>query len=428
MKEAVHFAFKIMSLQGRTAQIRGPFEVPDCPGLSVFFKKNPTEKITDIEYRVYEALANDPFLKENNVYVPYVERMDADVLAIEDCGTSLAYRLHFMHDSEEGTENILKPLCGGREETFRELLDATVKTSGRVNDIITATLTEEDKIFLQTQQLENLYASMKKKSDSEDITKEDIQKNFWAYRAMNALDFYDAEFKTAYTELIGAKIEAMLPEYGSYLGDNCLRNAVSPDGKTIVPIDFNSIHYGPKQMDDAGIIGLYIFGGPLGTHSTTEKRETLIDDLRKNQFPNIDSKEYLEAFILSSFHRNVLLAGYRTQEMSERFKEFENLCNAGKGLRLPIYREFRTAFDEVEYQNSVAVEAVRAYPELFAKNTEEKSKLRKIVEEINERTFNKRIIYFMNPLMQQADSFLNFLYYGPESRGNAHLNKSDELS
>ncbi len=404
-----------MSSQGRTAQIRGPFEVPDCPGLSVFFKKNPTEKSTDIEYRVYEALANDPILKENNVYVPYVERMDADVLAIEDCGTSLSYRLHFMQDSQDGTENLLKPFCGGREETFRELLDATVKTSGRVNDVISSTLTEEDKKFLTEQQLENLYQSMKKKTDSEDITKEDIQKHFWAYRAMNALSFYDAEFKDAYTELIGAKIEAMLPKYGAWLGDNCLRNAVSPDGQTIVPIDFNSIHYGPKQMDDSAIIGLYIFGGPLGTHSSPEKREALIDDLRKNQFPDADSKEYLEAFILSCFHRNVLLAGYRTREMEERFKEFEDSCNAGRGLQLPIYREFRTSVDEVEYQNCAAIEATRSYQGMFAKDQDQKKKMRKIIDEVNERTFGQRMSYLMNPLMEQADRFLNFLYYGPKS-------------
>lgn len=413
-----------MSSQGRTAKIAGPYEIG---GQLFFFKRNPTKEITDIEERIYAALAADPVLQEHGMYVPYVERVTEDTLAIEDMGPSLGYRLHFMSE-EEGTPNLLAQLFGSRETTFTELLETTITTNGRINDIITATLTEDDKNFLQAQQQETVFQAAKKINDSEDITRDDIQKHFWAYQVMNALRFYDRAFKDAYTHLIGKKIDALLPTYGSWLGDACVRNVVSPDGETIVPIDFNSIHYGPKQMDDAAIIGLYIFSGPLGTHATDEKRRVLIERMRKQEFSESDPQEYFAAFMLSCFHRNVILAGYRTKEAEEKLKEAKEAVNTGRGLRLDIFRECRMAFNEIEYQHTAAVESARAYAPLFAQTPEEQEAMRMIQGEVDTRTFGRRMYLIMDPFFQQANSMLSFLYYGPDSGRNSHLNQPHQLT
>ena len=363
------------SPQGRTGTILGQTQSPD--GKMWYVKQNPREELTDIEFRIYRAAR-----EVLGIRVPEVLRCDnPTILMVEDAGTSLE---NMLHTSQE--------LMQKREE-FTQFLTQNIAVRSELNKIIQGTLTITDQQFLLEYNSERLLRSMKQwVSEDTIITMQDIHTHFWAYRVMNAIGVYDESFKEAYTQLIGSKIETLLPKYGSWLQDNCLRNNASPDGKIVMPFDFNSLQYGLRQMDETGMSGLYLFHGILGVFDSAEKRDGFIEE-RAIQcgYEGYEEEEYREGYILSVVHQQVLLAGYRTQEAKYLKRELQSQQQELGGIKRGTVIAFRSAFDEIDYHQASCVQAFRECSEVFISKPEERKLLGNIDAFITHYTFGQRV-------------------------------------
>lgn len=344
---------------GRTGRILGKSHF-DCR--TWYVKENPSARVNQLEYRLYQALAQDPTLQRAGVSMPAVQLgTEETILFVEDQGKTLSNALH----------------TPGRYtdfDFFATVLKNTLAVRGVVRDVINRTLTDDDKTFLYTDKVERLRGSMQKIAPGQAFDLQEVVDHYWAYRAMNALGGYNEQFKQWYTECVGARIERFMPRYGSWLTDNCLRNNAVDDQGNVVPFDFNSIGFGLKQMDEAGIVGLYIFDGPLGQYSEPEKRDEILASLSAEDDSPDDSKE---AFLLSCVHQNVLLAGYRTQEAKAKLRELEAIVATGKLFTRSQYQPFKTAFDEIDYHHAAGYQALQ-----WLKEGEEDAQVRYALDNI----------------------------------------------
>lgn len=368
----------MFSPQGRICTILGLTRSPD--GRMWFVKQNPLPELTAIEFKIYQAAYQE--LAADYLIPQVCTTNDPSVLIVESVGASLENILHRPAE-----------LFQTREQ-FTSFLQPNLEIRRKLNKIINQTLTLDDQQFLMNYNHNKLLASIKKIApENTAITPEDLENHFWSYRAMNAIGIYNEQFKHNYTTLIGSKIDALLNQEGTWLQDNCLRNNASPDGKNVIPFDFNSLHYGLPQMDETGITGLYLFHGILGVYNNIDDREAFIKQ-RAAELGQ-DAEKYKLGYILSIIHQNTLLAGYRTQEAQLCTKELlEQKQMYGRYIR-ETYKSFQNAHDEIEYQSSAAIEAIRTYYPLLAQTSEEGQKLKFIENFIANKTFGQRILMFM---------------------------------
>ena len=341
------------SPQGKTGTILGQIRSPD--GRLFYVKKNPNAQLTDIEFRIYQNACQEL----GEVYpIPQVFLgRDNTILVVEDVGTSLETILHRPEELQQ------------TRESFTDFLEQNLNVRLALNKVINKTLTLEDQQFLMRYNRDRLVSSIKKimpeeKGMSLEDLEQDIELHFWAYRVMNAIGVYDEEFKLAYTRVIGSKIDGLVAEGGTWLQDNCLRNNASPDGKILIPFDFNSLQYGLPQMDEAGMSGMYLFNGILGVYDTPEERNAFIASRARAMGESVGSdsdEKFWQGYILSVVHQNALLAGYRTQEAKRLCDEVLDQKAKGDPSVVDTDNAYRSAFDEVEYQHSAAVEPLRVW-------------------------------------------------------------------
>ncbi len=260
--------------------------------------------------------------------------------------------------------------------------------------------------------------------DVKEVSAEDMEAHFWAYRVMNAVGVYDAQFKERYTRLMGAKIEGLLPKYGSWLQDNCLRNNASPDGKVMIPFDFNSLQYGLRQMDETGMSGLYLFNGPLAVFTSAAECVDFMALRAREQGYEKDVDEYVQGYLLSVVHQNALLAGYRTQDTRRLCGEFMPLKEEVKtrreeleAIEEPVSRfvrgsvlnqkvqqlnaarqTFHQAFDEIDYQQTACVQTLRGWNGVvnrIASTRQDFEDAQYIEGFISHNTFGQRLQWWM---------------------------------
>lgn len=328
-------------------------------GVDVWRKQNSDPYITNLEYRIYTALAADgDFAWE--APVPSVE-LDSDptVLYIEDLGMSLGDALHF------GTKhNIADPA----------FLLRTVKIRAGASHVINRTLTEDDKAYLISTQRDALRASIERLSGAS-VSDADLATHHWAYRMLQAIGIYNEEVRDAYTTLIGSKIDAFMPLYGQWNADNCLRNnAVLPDGVVVIPFDFNSIRRELRQMDEASIVSFYMMNGPMGSSAGNAIPSTLYWLHKRFSFETPTPgtlEQYTQAYMLGSVHKHMMLSGYRTQEMMGLYRELDAHLSRHGWIPRDKSIDFRVAFDEVEYHQSLWYQSMQACPGLITSHEDE---------------------------------------------------------
>ncbi len=363
------------SPQGRTGTILGVTHSPD--GKRFYIKQNPNAQLTDIECRIYTAAREE--LGEQYPIPEVFRGSDQQILVVEDVGNSLENILHTPGEIEQ------------TREQFTNFLGQNLKVRSALNGVINQTLRVDDQQFLMEYNRAKLFASVKKIAPNDrGITLEDMEEHFWAYRVMNAVGVYDEQFKQDYTAVIGSKIDAILANRGgTWLQDNCLRNNATSDGRTMIPFDFNSLQYGLPQMDEAGMSGLYLFNGILGVYETAAEREDFIAKRAASVGEELNS--YKLGYIVSVIHQNALLAGYRTQEARLNVEKLVEEKKQLGGYKRDTYHAFQKAHDEIEYQSSAAVEAIRAYQGLLTNTSEERQMLRNIESFITHNTFGQRL-------------------------------------
>lgn len=320
----------------------------------VFWRKqNKDAAITDLEYRIYAALSDDEYFFLE-APLPLVEKdTDSTVLYVEDLGTSFADALH-----QGRREDLSSPAY----------LMRSIKMRSGVNSIINKTLTLEDKQYLLETQRAALRASIERLSCAP-VSDADLTAHYWSYRLLHAVGKYSEEIRDAYTALIGKKIDALMPLYGQWNADNCLRNnAISETGIVVIPFDFNSIRYELRQMDEASMVSLYILNGPLGSSAGNVISSTLGWLHKRFSFETKNpgtTKEYEQAYMLGSIHKHMMLSGYRTQEMRDIYTELDKHLSKHGWISQDKYTEFRKAFDEVEYHQSFWQQSLEACPDLI---------------------------------------------------------------
>ncbi len=367
------------SPQGRTGTILDVVHSPD--GRLFYVKQNPNAQLTDIEYRIYQAAQEEL----GSMYpIPQAVRTnDPTVLFVEDVGESLEHILHRPRELQQ------------TREQFTDFLKQNLRVRGELNSVINQTLTVEDQQFLMEYNLDKLGHSMKRIKP--DIDAQDVVDHFWAYRVMNAVGVYDEQFKQAYTTVIGSKIEELLAARGgTWLQDNCLRNNASPDGKVMIPFDFNSLQYGLKQMDETGMSGLYLFNGMLAVYDLQKKVERFMRErAQENGYTLAEEvEEYMQGYLLSVVHQNALLAGYRTQEARLNCEELLAQKQQYGGYVRETYDAFRKAHDEIEYQHSACVESLRMWNGVLnriAITPEERENVQRVDSFITNHTFAQRL-------------------------------------
>ncbi|MBI5881429.1 hypothetical protein HZB90_04830, partial [archaeon] len=291
-------------------------------------------------------------------------------------------------------------------DEFKSLLEMSLPVRRRINEIVTEALDEDDKEYLERWNTGRLVDKMQRIAPGAGITEDEVKANFWAYRVMGALGVYDERFKEVYTRLVGSRIESFMPKYGQLLTDNGIRNNAAPGGKAVIPFDFNSIKRGLRQMDEAAILGLYLFHNALGIFDTDEKVREAVDGLRKAHTPDEDP-DYFTAFVFSNLHEQETLAGFRTQEMLSCAEELEGyLQNEGK-MPLPLYHQFRCAFEEIDLHQSAAEFMVRNYPGVLlgedAADSDKMKELGYIADFVARNSFMNRSRMMFSPIFQ-ADS------------------------
>ena len=374
------------SPQGRTGTILDTTFSPD--GRPFYVKQNPDVRLTDIEFRIYTAAQE----RLGEQYpIPEVFRWeDPTIILVEDVGESLEHILHRPCELQQ------------TREQFTDFLTQNLQVRGALNSVINQTLTVQDQQFLMEYNRAKLLASVKKIApDEKGICAQDMEAHFWAYRVMNALGVYDEQFKAAYTAVIGSKIDGLLAKRGgTWLQDNCLRNNASPDGKLLIPFDFNSLQYGLQQMDETGMTGLYLFNGMLVVYDTPAKRKEFMTKRAQESGCRTTEEvdEYMQGYVLSVIHQNALLAGYRTQEARLHCEELLVQKEQLGGYRRETYYAFRSAFDEIDLQQPACVEAMHSWNgvvDRIALNEQDRENVRNVEGFITHHTFGQRLPMWM---------------------------------
>lgn len=344
-----------------------------------FIKRNISPEISRIEQKIYQALKQDPAFE--GMALPAVKEHSGQAFLVESCGTTLADCLH------SGTYSSTEKM----RADFEGYLECVTRARTRVNQVIATTITPEEKEFLINYHHQKLRSSLYE-STGEEVSEAELKTNYWAYRLMNALGFYDAQFKEAYTNIIGAKLEHYTIKFGQWLSDNTLRNNASPDGKTVVPFDFNSIKFGPMQIDDAAVAGLYLLAGPLAIYRSPPEIDTLVHKLQEWKGKEYDA-EYSPAFFAAAFHENAVIAGYRTKTAQKLLAEIERIGIVTRNSGF----EFRSCFDEIEYHHDVPVLISRYLPKALVSTDEEYGQLGWIADTISHNTFAQRSLMMLSP-------------------------------
>ena len=182
---------------------------------------------------------------------------------------------------------------------------------------------------------------------------------------MHALDIHDEQFKETYTRVLGNRIEAHMPRYGMWVADNALRNnALHLDDAgflTVIPFDFNSIRYELRQMDEAAVTAIHLFP------AFQEPNTVLLGWSKKrygNETGDHEAVDYLAAYAVGAFHKQLMLAGYRTQEMLALHGALDATLRQTGSLDVGSYLEFRKAFDEIELHQAALLGVMQAIPPL----------------------------------------------------------------
>lgn len=348
------------------------------------FLKSNDPRISDIESRIYTALGNAPELETLGVKMPAQKVSEDGKLQVEYCGRTL---MDYVHSGEEGITEL--------RARFEGFLEQNIKVRGVVNRTIHQTLTEEDKLFLQEYHLQKLVSGLEKQFGKA-FEKQEVKDNFWAYRVMNAIGHYDEEFKRIYTENMGKRLDQYAERFGTWLSDNTLRNNATPDGITLIPFDFDSIKYGPRQMDDGAFAGMYCFDGPLGMYHSVDEVRKMVEDIQQMQGREADP-EYFDAFLLCAIHENAVIAGYRTKKTKQLLKEMEQ-----KGVSPELAFEFRHNFDEIEYHSAAADLIWRSCSRQLVADEEKRREFSGVIWKIDEKTFGQRCPMMFSPAYQKA--------------------------
>lgn len=363
-------------------------------------KRNPSKEITDIEMRIYNALAANEFFRKRNITIPRVERITRDTLDIEDAGQSFAQVLH--HGERKETASI-------------DALLNTTQTRAVVTGIVNRTISEDDQHYLRSYQRTRLRTSLQQLVGRE-VTEDELNKHYWAYRVMNAIQAYDDQFKERYTKFVGSRLDEHKTRYRAWVTDNCIRNNTVAGNGATVPIDFNSLHEELWQMDEAGIVPFYLFPSPIMGSlfvSCEERMPEPTDQWRvavgrylrwlyKTQTDATDTKDYGNAFMASAFHKHAMLAGYRTQEMTEALSKLERQLTLQGGVSPAKYLQFREAFDEIEYHESILFSVLWNYSgAVSVYNADDDREFERMLTFISENTRLKRTVALLSPVFNQ---------------------------
>ncbi|MEK6921494.1 MAG: hypothetical protein AABX82_06415 [Nanoarchaeota archaeon] len=378
--------------QGRTATVEKFVDGE----ITWFKKRNPTPELTDIEFRIYDALRGALFLE---CEMPTVRRdeKDSSILYIEDVGSSLADDL------------VLNPQALEAPLVLPSYLMRVVKVRAAVNETINAVLTPDDKTYLtEGQKTSLLHAAQKRAPLSEIVTEQDLQRHFWAYRAMHALGIHDEKFKETYTRVLGDRIEAHMPRYGMWVADNALRNnALRLDDNgflTVIPFDFNCIRYELRQMDEAAVTGIHFFPA-FGSSNNV-----MLEWSRKrygNETGDHEAADYLAAYAVSAFHKQLMLAGYRTQEMVALHGALDDQLQHSASFDFKDYIEFRKAYDEIELHQAALLGSIQAIPSLVPSiSKQDIEDLAHLYDVARENTRFKRTRLIATPVMDYGERLL----------------------
>ncbi len=377
--------------QGRTATVEKVLD----GGYIWFKKRNPTPELADIEFRIYEALG-DALLLECEIPEVRRDAQDPCVLYVQDAGSSVAEDLvmnpHRIEDS------LILPAYIMR----------VVKIRAAANEAINAVLTPDDKAYLTQQQRTSLLHAAQKRAPLPGIvTEEDVQRHFWAYRAMHALGIHDEQFKEAYTRVLGDRIEASMPRYGMWVADNALRNnALRLDDTgilTVIPFDFNCIRYELRQMDEAAVTAIHLF-------QPFQQPNTVMLGWSQKRYRNETGdfgEDYLSAYVVGAFHKQLMFAGYRTQEMLALHSALDDQLQQSGSFAFPEYLEFRKAYDEIELHQAAFLGVMQALPSLVPSvSKQDIEDLDRLYAIARENTRFKRTRIIATPVMEYGERLL----------------------
>jgi hypothetical protein len=259
-------------------------------------------------------------------------------------------------------------------------------------------LSEEQKDFLQEYDFNKLKAGLTQQFGRE-FDSQDVRENYWAYRVMNATGIDDSNFKERYTATVGKRLDYFTKKFGSWISNNTFyNNAVSSD-KKLVPFDFNSIKYGPRQIDEAGLAGMFCFDGPVAIYHSLEEVKQMVSKIQ--QISKNNDPEYLEAFMLCTFHEHAVMAGYKYKMTEQLIESVEDIDKMKASTAFNIW----SSFDEIEYLSSVTSLIARNY----GPKIEHGQELSGLAYEISGATFGKRIKWIWDDRYQRAVQIGNYL-------------------
>ncbi len=382
---------KVIMSQGRTATVE---KVVDGD-ITWFKKRNPTPELTDIEFRIYDALGEALFLE---CEMPTVRRDEKDpcILYVQDVGSSVAEDL--VINPQRIEDALVLPAY------IMRVVKVRVAANAAINDVLTA----EDKAYLtQRHKTSLLHAAQKRAPLPGIVTEEDLQRHFWAYRVMHALGIHDEKFKEAYTRVLGDRIEGYMPRYGMWVADNALRNnALRLDDTgflTVIPFDFNCIRYELRQMDEAAVTALHLF-------PAFNAPNTMMLEWSRKRYHNETSdtgEDYISAYAISAFHKQLMLAGYRTQEMLALHTTLDESLKQSGTFGVGSYLEFRKAYDEIELHQAALLGVMQAIPTLVPSVSErDRTEFQTLYQIAFQQTRLKRTQLIATPVMDYGERLL----------------------
>ncbi len=374
-----------MITSGRTGTIK-PVQID---GVSYFLKRNEDPFITELERGMYEALRADFSLARRGVTIPNVlTGPERTSFYVEDCGPTYSDYLHSgIGQDDLASLPYIKNLLSVRRD---------------VNRVVNATLTDADKKYLCFRAQEQLKTRTVQLMGCS-VGDSELEKHRWAYRVMGALGVADSMFKELYTSVVGSMLDSGLSHYGMWLTDNCIRNnTIGNDGVGVIPIDFNSVRYGLKQMDEGAVLGMYLFDGPVALRGTD--REDIIKFVCGTNDGIVD-KEYYDSLMASMLHTHAMLAGYRTTDAHRLFVQLvDDVSNGRFRVRdqefLDGYLAFRSAFDEIEYHSAVVDFIAR--DEYASFGSERRADLSRVASTLDLVTFDTRCLFIPHALFQEG--------------------------
>jgi len=178
---------------------------------------------------------------------------------------------------------------------------------------------------------------------------------------MCSLGIHDDRFKQSYTELIGAQIEGFMEQYGALFA-NHINTKITAEGFIGTP-DFSNLTRGLSQMDLVAATAFYLFLDPVHSGEATTQRD-LIERISPLHDPEGSAEDFFRAYVVSMYHRNVLLAGQRTKELISRGEVLEEKGGkaAGSFEELTLYG---IAFGEIDQHQSVVTFTTEDYYDLL---------------------------------------------------------------